>query len=586
MDQMIRWVVSALLGLVFVGLTMDRLSRTATESGLPYSLLGDIRDTVDGLWPWIRTRPVAPSTTLHPHQTTPHHQNPYVPLSPNLTTCHLSYSRQVLAVYCCPPKPESEEPFIDFEFPDPKTHRVRIRRPVHKLDQAFISKYQKALAKMKSLPYNDPRNFMRQANIHCIFCTGAYNQMHSNSPLNIHRSWLFFPFHRMMIYFHERILASFMDDGDDFALPYWNWDNPEGMLLPQMYMNGSFFDTERDQSHVYPSVADINFGGVESGLSDKDQIETNLRFMYHQMISGAKRTELFMGCAYRSGENGSCNGPGTIELAPHNALHTWVGSNLNPQRENMGTFYAAARDPVFYAHHSNIDRLWEVWRELNEHKLDIHDPEWLDSHFFFHDEKLRLVRVRIRDVLNISKLGYAYEPIDHAWVNARPKPSMPPNIARQILKQNKEQLLQNSVQKQDFGPKGLRVLNTNVRLEVERPKKQRTREDKIREEEVLVVYGIEVVRDVYAKFDVFVNAVNESSIGAESREFAGTFVNVQKGVRHVNKRSSPTVLKLGISELLEDLEADEDESIFVTLVPRGGTGENILVGGIRIEYIR
>ncbi|KAK9108886.1 hypothetical protein Sjap_016946 [Stephania japonica] len=104
---------------------------------------------------------------------------------------------------------------------------------------------------------------------------------------------------------------------------------------------------------------------------------------------------------------------------------------------------------------------------------------------------------------------------------------------------------------QDFGPKGLR-LSTNVRLEVQRPKI-------LREEEVLVVYGIEVVRDVYAKFDVFVNAVNASTIGAESREFAGTFVNLQKGVRFVRK-SSPTILKLGISELLEDLEADEDES--------------------------
>ena len=38
-------------------------------------------------------------------------------------------------------------------------------------------------------------------------------------------------------------------------------------------------------------------------------------------------------------------------------------SEVRPNGEDMGNFYSAARGPVFFAHHGNIDRrLWHVWR--------------------------------------------------------------------------------------------------------------------------------------------------------------------------------------------------------------------------------
>ncbi|XVF01086.1 hypothetical protein REPUB_Repub04eG0057300 [Reevesia pubescens] len=276
-------------------------------------------------------------------------------IGPNFTACHPSYGRDDLLVYCCPPGFETPVPYVDFQFPYPK---------------------------LPSLPYDDPRSFARQANLHCLFCTGAYEQQNSNEPVSIHRTWLFFPWHRMMIYFHERIIGSLIGD-DTFAFPVWTWDIPEGMMMPDFYVNKnlSFFHTERDFSHFPPKAADLNYIIPERNLSREEQIDTNLALMYNQMVSGASKTELFMGCAYKANE-GYCNGPGTIEAAPHNTLHTWIGSSLNPGREDLGKFYSAARDPIFYAHHSNIDRLWEVWREIHNHELDITDPDWLDSFFF------------------------------------------------------------------------------------------------------------------------------------------------------------------------------------------------------------
>lgn len=522
---------------------------------------------------------------------------------PNLTSCHESMGRSDLPVYCCPPMNQSNVAIIDFQFPDPSLP-LRVRRPTHLLDDNYISKYKKAITIMKSLPDTDPRSYTRQANLHCLFCTGAYNQQGSNSPLNIHRSWLFFPWHRMLIYFHERILGSLIGD-DTFALPFWPWDIPEGMVIPEMYMKAPFFHEARDFSHFPPSVVDLDYSCTtpssedyrcfESGLGPEDQVHTNLVMMYNQMVAGAKKMELFMGCPYKAGKGGSCNGPGTIELAPHNTVHKWVGSNLNPgSREDMGVFYSAARDPIFYPHHANIDRLWDVWRTLHGNKV-ITDPDWLDSSFFFYDEKLQLNRIKIRDVLSITKLQYAYEKVDFTWLNNRPKPSVPLEVARNILRMRQnakqQQLQRNGILSSNFSPHG-RFLDATLRTRVNRPKVRRTKKEKEEEEEILVVHGIDIPEERYVKFDVYVNVVNETIMNPRFREFAGTFVHIDPGVTRAARESNievfrkKTDLKLGISELLEDLEAEGDENIWVTLLPRSEGCINTTVDGLRIEYIR
>ncbi|XP_058088862.1 aureusidin synthase-like [Magnolia sinica] len=204
------------------------------------------------------------------------------------------------------------------------------------------------------------------------------------------------------------------------------------MVLPSMYLNGSFYDKERDQSHLPPHVADFNYHSELPPFPSENQILANLAFMHNQMVSGAKKSELFMGCKYKASEEGFCKGAGTVEQAPHNALHSWVGSNVQFERENMGAFYAAARDPIFYAHHANIDRLWLIWKKLRGNGPEFVDLEWLDSYFYFYDENAQLTRFKIRDCLDITKLRYTYQESDLPWLIARPKPSIPPKIARNI----------------------------------------------------------------------------------------------------------------------------------------------------------
>ena len=42
--------------------------------------------------------------------------------------------------------------------------------------------------------------------------------------------------------------------------------------------------------------------------------------------------------------------------------------------------------------------------------------------------------------------------------------------------------------------------------------------------------------------------------------------------------------KVGISKVLECLEAEEDDVVLVTLVPKVGKGD-VIIGGIKIEFI-
>ncbi|PRQ23754.1 putative catechol oxidase [Rosa chinensis] len=100
-------------------------------------------------------------------------------------------------------------------------------------------------------------------------------------------------------------------------------------------------------------------------------------------------------------------------------MHSWVGSNFNVRREDMGAFYYVAREPSFYAQHSNVDRLWEVWKQIYKVGLQTFDPYWLNSSFYFHDENSQLVRIKVRDVLDTIKLRYVYEEVDLVSVSHR-----------------------------------------------------------------------------------------------------------------------------------------------------------------------
>ncbi|KAI4374109.1 hypothetical protein MLD38_012144 [Melastoma candidum] len=485
---------------------------------------------------------------------------------------------------CCPP-PSSK--IVDFKLPP--VNSLRIRPAAHLAPQDYIDKYNKAISLMKALPDDDPRNFTQQANVHCAYCNGAYDQVgFPNLELQVHNSWLFFPFHRYYLYFHEKILGKLLGD-PTFALPFWNWDSPQGMMMPKIYAaSGSpLYDQYRNSKHLPPTLVDLDYSGTDPNTTNDEQLSSNLTVMYRQMVSTAKTPTLFFGQPYRAGDEAD-PGAGSVENIPHGPVHVWCGDPNQPDLEDMGNFYSAGRDPIFMAHHANVDRMWTLWKALGGKKrTDITDPDWLNAQFMFYDENANLVRVTVKDCLDPKALGYAYQEVDIPWLQSKPTP-------RQKVKTKLSKLFgsERAAIAATSRPITATFINFPVKLDkkvvtlVKRPKTGRTPAEKEEEEEVLLIEAIEFDKESFVKFDVYINDEHDDLSRPDKTEFAGSFVNVPHKHKHKEKGTkmkTKTTLRLGITELLDDLDFD-DEEVVVTLVPRAG-GRGVTIGGIKIEFV-
>ena len=98
----------------------------------------------------------------------------------------------------------------------------------------------------------------------------------------------------------------------------------------------------------------------------------------------------------------------------HNGMHNFAGgknphyppkdvpspdpqNEQNPQYGYMTDNRTTAFDPIFWAHHANVDRLWAVWQTMHPGR----EPEDLDG-------VLPPWSLVVRDSLSVKKLGYEY----------------------------------------------------------------------------------------------------------------------------------------------------------------------------------
>ncbi|XP_031091344.1 polyphenol oxidase II, chloroplastic-like [Ipomoea triloba] len=474
---------------------------------------------------------------------------------------------------CCPPVPAFVLPY---QLPPVDPFALKIRPAAHKLDAAYIAKFERAIQLMKELPESDPRNFYQQAKVHCAYCNGGYVQPDSpNKEIQVHNSWLFFPFHRWYMYFFERIMGKLLGD-PTFALPFWNWDSPAGMYMPS-YVNNIFsplYDQNRNQSFL-TRLMDLAFFGLDIPLPDALRIEINLFLMYKTMVSNGGAAILFHGQPYRAGDDPGLFllGAGSVENIPHGTVHRWTGDLARtPNGEDMGNFYSAARDPLFYCHHSNVDRMWTIWQQLGGagRRCDFTDPDWLDASFIFYDENATAVRVRVGDCLDNQKMGYKYAFENLPWLDSKPVPAK----TKRGFADASDAPSVESV----FPLK----LDKVVRVKVPRPRKSRTKEEKAAEEEILRIEGIEVSADQFAKFDVYLNDEDEEpTLEKLAAEYAGSFVNLPQN--HHGSGKIRTSLCMGLNEVLEDFDCEDDDAVVVTLVPMLFSGTTT-IQNIRIIY--
>nr|AFJ79642.1 chloroplast polyphenol oxidase [Solanum melongena] len=499
---------------------------------------------------------------------------------PDLSSCSIAKITETeeVSYSCCAPTPDDLNKIPYYKFPS--MTKLRIRQPAHAADEEYIAKYNLAISRMKHLDTTEPLNpigFKQQANIHCAYCNGAYKI--GDKVLQVHNSWLFFPFHRWYLYFYERILGSIIDD-PTFALPYWNWDHPKGMRMPAMFdrEGTALYDQVRNQSHRNGRVMDLGSFGDEVQTTELQLMSNNLTLMYRQWYYApcprmflARLT--FLGITLKPQEPLKSS---LTVLSTFGLVQCQVQPCLNGRTshgENMGHFYSAGLDPVFFCHHSNVDRMWSEWKAIGGKRRDISHKDWLNSEFFFYDENGDPFRVKVRDCLDTKKMGYDYAPMPTPWRNFKP-----------ITKASVGKVDTSSLPpvSQVFP---LAKLDKAISFSINRPASSRTQQEKNEQEEMLTFNNIKYDNRNYVRFDVFLNV--DSNVNADEldkAEFAGSYTNLP----HVHRVGENTdhvataTLQLAITELLEDIGLEDEDTIAVTLVPKKG-GEGISIEGATIS---
>ncbi|MEA2462471.1 MAG: polyphenol oxidase [Acidobacteriota bacterium] len=281
-----------------------------------------------------------------------------------------------------------------------KVGAVFVRRNVKFLgpNHPDIVSLKAGIQAMKNLPAANPLNWNRWANIH-RHPNGLAGPLFNTCQ---HGHWWFFPWHRMYILFFERIIRQ-LSGNPNFSLPYW--DYTAGTVAGSLYNAGAlprlFWSPQNNTNPLYNSVRN---GGAAAGFNAGAAITPAAL-----STTVAMNTTTFVGSLRFGGQQVAApthfaGGPhGRLEANPHDSVHSAIGGD-------MGDPGRAARDPIFFLHHCNIDRLWNVWLKQAGRTNPTGNAAWCKQPFQFFNTSGQVITSRVRDVLRAqAQLGYRYE---------------------------------------------------------------------------------------------------------------------------------------------------------------------------------
>jgi hypothetical protein len=293
--------------------------------------------------------------------------------------------------------------------------------------------YAKAVQVMQARPASDPTSWAWQAAVHGTFAAAPPG---ANWNVCQHQGWFFLSWHRMYLYFFERIVRkAVLDAGGpaDFALLYWNYDRP----FPSNTLPPAFRAPTLPDGTANPLF--IASPNRNAGLMAGGQVPATATSSTAAMAQTAFSSPPF-GTSFGGGRVGPAQfagSTGQLEFTPHNAMHPTIGGPLiDPcQGGLMSDPFCAALDPIFWLHHANVDRLWNNWLTLGGGRANPSQAAWLNQSFVFHDENGTQVTLSGADIVDTAaQLGYVYDdaalPSQRMMVlAATPPPSGPPELA-------------------------------------------------------------------------------------------------------------------------------------------------------------
>ncbi|MGA2012479.1 MAG: tyrosinase family protein [Solirubrobacteraceae bacterium] len=225
-----------------------------------------------------------------------------------------------------------------------------------------------------SMGIRDDRGYMDQAGIHGLPLPISCDVAHGRP--------VFLPWHRAYLYFFELTLR---DRVPGVTLPWWDWTTRRS--IP-----GAYGEREVDGERNPLFSAEVDPKAIAQGVrSGDDKAPWTVRYPGQPgspPLPSAQDIEFVLALPAFSDF--------THQLEQlHNNVHVWVGG----RNGHMGDIPFAAFDPIFWAHHAMIDRVWRMW-QLRHPQASMPASLLRESLPPFH--------MTVEQTLDPNSLGYDY----------------------------------------------------------------------------------------------------------------------------------------------------------------------------------
>jgi tyrosinase len=227
----------------------------------------------------------------------------------------------------------------------------------------------------------DNRGFAALAGVH------GWPQYRCQHSTETTQARLFLPWHRAYLYEFE---LSLQEQDAEARLPWWDWPASRQSGIPAAYVDANA------EGQLNPLAG----GALPTNIPNRpeDWTPTTHRTPAAPTeLPEAKTVEGVVNTAdYYDFEL-------ALETQLHNLVHGWVGGS-------MGEINTAAYDPLFWAHHTMVDRIWSLWQSA--HSSPGPPPETFGTALGFG-------ALTVGAVLDTTKLGYDYATsVQHVAVSA------------------------------------------------------------------------------------------------------------------------------------------------------------------------
>lgn len=237
------------------------------------------------------------------------------------------------------------------------------RKSVTKLSEAQLVDLRRAFAQVIALAPLDDRGYQYFAGWHGV-------------PLGlcVHHEPLFLPWHRAYLYYFELALQRQVPG---VSLAWWDWTVDRD--IPPAFAQSA---PGRPENPLYQGLIRL-----ENAQPDWPTVTSRAPGTFPQ------QPELPQPAAYQHAmEASTFNDFNSLITQVHDEVHMWVmGTMSDPSW--------AAYDPIFWAHHTMVDRAWALWQIKNPGATP---PSNLLA------SKLAPKGILVSETLDINQLGYDY----------------------------------------------------------------------------------------------------------------------------------------------------------------------------------